>query len=35
MKMASGDWVARLMVAPLFETIPDLEVIKTHDIKMG
>jgi phosphoenolpyruvate carboxylase len=24
-KKASGDWVARLVVAPLFETIPDLE----------
>jgi phosphoenolpyruvate carboxylase len=26
-KKASGDWVARLVVAPLFETIPDLEVM--------
>lgn len=26
-KKTSGDWVARLVVAPLFETIPDLEVM--------
>lgn len=26
-KEASGEWKARLVVAPLFETIPDLEVL--------
>lgn len=28
-KKASGEWNARLVVAPLFETIPDLEVLLT------
>ena len=29
-KKASGEWSARLAVAPLFETIPDLEVLFTR-----